>query len=82
MEKNKEEEHKLTEDQINTILRGERPDGMPFDLYKAWRAYSNKIVKLKLKGELVFESAELLIGKTSRYQPKGKSYVKPKEEEK
>lgn len=82
MEKAKEEEHKLTEDQINTILRGERPEGMPFDLYKAWRAYSNKIVRLKLKGQLVFEAAEMIFGKNSRFQAKGKSYVKPIEEEK
>jgi len=71
------ESAKYSEEEITMLLRGERPEGMGFEKFKAIRAYLKKMTKLRLKGDFIHVSSWIEEIKGSKFSiRRTKTYTK------
>lgn len=83
MESKEETTRQITQDEIDSILKGIRPDDMEFIAFKKLRALMNRTVKGHLRGKLFFKSVHMEPVKqedgTTKYRRNTATYVKEKE---
>jgi hypothetical protein len=89
MEEIKEEdkERELTDEEIDLIFTGKRPEGMLYDEYKAIRIELKKRTKQYLRGRMIHVSSWMeevpkkdTEEKPTEYVRKTATYIKPKED--
>jgi hypothetical protein len=61
MEEQKEE-FKLKREDLDHIMRGERPEGMDFEEFKVHRRVLKRLLKQHFKGRMFFMSKDISIG--------------------
>jgi len=72
---------RYSQETIDLIIQGIRPEGMPFEEFKRLRAYSNKMKKTYLKGNMFHQSSWIEpVEGTKYYTKKTKTYIKPEED--
>ena len=75
----------LTQEDLNKLFTGERPEGMDFNEYKKYRSIMNKSLRNRLKGSWHFiSSTPEETNEKVREEPTRritKTYIKPKEDE-
>jgi hypothetical protein len=68
----------LSDDEVDSIMRGIRPEGMDFEDFKMYRREFNKRVKNHLNGRWFFVSSTLVTGEDGIRYRETKTYVKEK----
>ena len=80
------EEDVVSQEDIDLIFTGKRPDNMPYEVYKAIRSELKKATKTHLKGKMfhVSSSPELITQENGKQEwdftkKVTKTYIKPKD---
>ena len=74
---------KLSPEEIDLLVKGIRPEGMDFIVFKKLRTLMNKTIKKHLKGKLFYKSVHMEVvpqeDGTNKYIRHTANYIKEKE---
>lgn len=69
-------EQKITKEQIDLIFRGERPEGMDFELFKKHRKALGNFIHKASKGRFIFISSDIQVDEKGIAKRVTKTYRK------